>query len=216
MERIATWMVLKPGMQERYREEHRNIWPEVKAGISRFGFHNYSIFIHNQQLYSYFEVDNLERATAMAVGDPDNQRWQAHMHDFFEEGPGIQDGSTIFPVEVFHTDGYAGSLTKYQRVGMLMQLKAGMEQKYTEEHQKIWPEILSGIERAHMRKYSIYLIGRILFSYFEVEDLNNAMQLLANDPDNQRWQVHMAGFFDLGPGIREGTTLYLDEVFHLD
>jgi len=204
MERIATLMVLKPGMEERYRQEHRNIWPEVKVGISRFGFHNYSIFMHGQQLYSYFVVDNLEQATAMAIEDPDNQRWQAHMGDFFEEGPGMQDGSTIYPVEVFHTDGFTGPLVTVQRVGMLMQLKAGMEQAYQEEHQKIWPEILLGIERAHMRKYSIFLIGRILFSYFEVEDLNNAMHLLANDPDNQRWQVHMAGFFDLGRVFERG------------
>ncbi|MFH1909500.1 MAG: L-rhamnose mutarotase [Chloroflexota bacterium] len=216
MERIATFMVLKPGLEERYREEHRNIWPEVKAGISRFGFHNYSIFMHGQQLYSYFEVDNLERAVGMAVEDPDNQRWQAHMRDFFEVGSGIQDGSTIYPVEVFHTDGYTGPLAAVQRVGMLMPLKAGMEQVYQEEHRKIWAEILLGIERAHIRNYSIFLIGRVLFSYFEVEDLHSAMRLLANDPDNQRWQVHMAGLFDLGPGIREGTTLYLDEVFHSD
>jgi L-rhamnose mutarotase len=216
MERLATFMVLKPGMEARYRQEHRDIWPEVRAGISRFGFHHYSIFMHAQELYSYFEVDNLERATGMAVADSDNQRWQVHMRDFFEEGPGIQDGSTIYPAEVFHTDGYTGPLTTVQRVGTLMQLKAGMQQIYKEEHQKIWPEILLGIERAHIRNYSIFLIGRVLFSYFEVEDLNGAMHLLANDPDNQRWQIHMAGLFDLGPGVREGTTLYLDEVFHLD
>jgi L-rhamnose mutarotase len=216
MQHFATFMRLKPGTEMRYREEHRNIWPEVKAGISRFGFHNYSIFIHGQELYSFFEVDNLERATSMAVKDPDNQRWQAHMRDFFDAGPGIQDGSTLYPIEVFYTPGYTGPLTAVQRVGMLMQLKAGMEQRYQEEHQKIWPEILSGIERAHLRKYSIFLIDRVLFSYFEVEDLNNAMHLLANDPDNQRWQVHMADFFDLGPGIRDGTTVYLEEIFHVD
>lgn len=37
MQWIATYMSVKPGMEARYREEHRTIWPEVVAGISRYG-----------------------------------------------------------------------------------------------------------------------------------------------------------------------------------
>ncbi len=215
MQRVATFMAVKPGLEERYVEEHRNIWPEVLDGITRFGIHNYSIFMLGRELYSYLEVDDLEHSTSLAVADPDNQRWQLHMQGFFDVGSGIKDGSTIYPVEVFHTDGYSGVLPVVQRVGMLMQLKSGMEQKYVEEHRNIWPEILAGIERARIRNYSIFLIGRELFSFFEVDDLHGAMSMLANDPDNQRWQVHMAGFFDKRPGIQEETTVYLDEVFHV-
>jgi L-rhamnose mutarotase len=214
MQRVATYMAVKPGLEDRYKEEHRNIWPEVLEGISRFGIRNYSIFMYGRELYSYFEVDDLQRAMAQAAADPDNQRWQVHMADFFDTGPGIQDGSTVHPVEVFHTQGYTGMMVTIQRVGMLMQLKAGMEKAYQEEHQKIWPEILEGISRVKIRSYSIYQIGRVLFSYFQVEDLEKAMQVLAADPDNQRWQAHMAHMFDAGPGIRDGTTVYLKEVFH--
>ena len=66
------------------------------------------------------------------------------------------------------------------------------------------------------RNYSIFQIGRMLFSYFQVEDLDTAMRTLAADPDNQRWQEHMAGMFDVGPGIRDGTTVFLDEVFYVE
>ena len=216
MQRIATYMAVKPGMEERYREEHANIWPEVVEGIRRFGIRNYSIFLQGRELYSYFEVDDLEQAMRMAAADPDNQRWQVHMQDFFDTGPGIQDGSTVYPVEVFHTDGNTEPMQAVQRVGMLMQLKAGMEQAYQEEHRTIWPEIMEGIVRVKIRDYSIFLIGRVLFSYFQVEDLGKAFQELAGDPDNQRWQAHMAGMFDVGPGISNGTTVTLDEVFFVE
>lgn len=216
MPRVATYMALRPGVEERYIEEHRNIWPEVLDGITRFGIRSYSIFIHGRELYSYFEVDNLEQAMALAAADPDNQRWQVHMADFFDTGPGIQDGSTVRPLEVFHTDGYTGSMQTIQRVGMLMQLKPGMEKAYQEEHQNIWPEILEGIARVKIRNYSIFQIGRVLFSYFQVENLDRAMQVLAADPDNQRWQVHIAHMFDVGPGIRDGTTVFLEEVFYVE
>ena len=216
MQRVATFMALKPGLEERYVEEHRGIWPEVLDGITRFGIRSYSIFMQGRELYSYFEVDDLERAMQMAAADPDNQHWQVHMADFFDTGPGIQDGSMVRPLEVFHTDGYMGPMETIQRVGMLMQLKPGMEKAYQEEHQKVWSEILEGIARVKIRNYSIFQIGRVLFSYFQVEDLEKAMQALAADPDNQRWQVHMAHMFDVGPGIREGTTVFLEEVFYVE
>ncbi len=216
MQRVPTYMALKPGLEQRYVEEHQNIWPEVLDGITRFGIRNYSIFIHGRELYSYFEVDDLKRAYELASADPDNQRWQKHMADFFDTGPGIQDYSTVHPVEVFHTDGYTGQMKAGNRVGMLMQLKTGMEQAYQEEHRDVWPEILEGIAKVKIRNYSIFLIGRVLFSYFEVEELEAAMAALAADPDNQRWQKQMAPMFEVGPGIQDRTTVYLKEVFHVE
>ncbi|HET6443372.1 MAG TPA: L-rhamnose mutarotase [candidate division Zixibacteria bacterium] len=215
MQRIATYMAVKPGFEERYVEEHRNIWPEVVDGITRFGIHNYSIFMHGRELYSYFEVKDLQRTSKLAAADPDNQRWQKHMADFFDTGPGIQDGSTVYPVELFHTGGYTGQMEIVHRVGRLMQLKAGMEQIYQEELRSDWPEILAGIARAKIRNYSIFLIGRVLFSYFQVNDLDKALATLATDPENRSWQAHLAPMFDIGPGNREGTSLFLEEVFHI-
>jgi len=216
MQRVATYMAVKPGLEERYLEEHRNIWPEVLEGIRRFGIRNYSIFMQGRELYSYFEVEDLELAFKLAAADPDNQRWQVHMAGFFDTGPGIQDGSTVYPVEVFHIDGYTGQMETIQRVGMLMQLKSGMEQAYREEHRNIWPEIPEGISRVKIRNYSIFQIGRVLFSYFQVEDLDKATRILAADPDNQRWQKHMAPMFDVGSGIRDGTKVFLEEVFYVE
>ncbi len=55
-----------------------------------------------------------------------------------------------------------------------------------------------------------------MFSYFEVDELEQAMQMLANDPVNQKWQAMMAPLMDVGSGIKDGSTVYLEEVFHLD
>lgn len=216
IQRVATLMSVKAGMEERYREEHRNIWPEVVEGITRFGIRNYSLFMRGRELYSYFEVEDLDRAMAMAAADPDNQRWQRHMADFFDVGPGVRDGATVYLEEVFHTDGSDQADVPMQRVATLMQVKAGLEEAYKTAHQEIWPEVLEGIKRFGISNYSIYMHGRTLFSYFEVEDLDGAMAMAAADPDNQRWQEHMVHMFDIGPGIREGTTVYLEEVFHVD
>jgi len=152
----------------------------------------------------------------VAAADPDNQRWQQHMADFFDVGPGVREGATVYLEEVFHTDGSDQTNVPMQRVATLMQVKAGLEEAYKTAHHEIWPEVLEGIARFGICNYSIYMRGHTLFSYFEVENLEVAMAMAAGDPDNQRWQVHMAQMFDVGPGIAEGTTVYLAEVFHVD
>ena len=215
MQRIATYMRLKPGLQAAYRAEHDHIWPEVVAGIRRFGLRNYSIYSHGRELYSYFEMADLDEAMAMAAGDPDNRRWQAHMAGFFEVSPGVGDGSAVSLKEAFHTDGDPDRGTARQRVATLMRLKPGLEAEYKRAHQQIWPEILAGIARAGISNYTIFMTGPTLFSYFEVKDLAAAMATLSADPDNQRWQKHMAHLFDVGPGLQDGTTVYLEELFHL-
>ena len=102
-----------------------------------------------------------------------------------------------------------------QRVATLMVVKEGMEEAYRERHRKVWPEVQAGIERAGIRNYSIFMHGRQLFSYFEVEDLAQAMAIIGADPVNQAWQEYMAPLMDVSAGIRDGSTVYLEEVFHL-
>lgn len=217
MQRVATFMLVKEEMQERYREKHRNVWPEILEGIARYGIENYSIFMMGRTLFSYFEVEDLDKAMAMAAADPVNQKWQEHMAPLMDVGSGVKDGSTAYLKEVFHTDGYSDIMASVQRVATFMLVKGGgMEERYREEHRHVWPEILEGIEKARIRDYSIFMRGRELYSYFEVEDLDKATAMIAADPINQKWQEHMAPLMDVGSGMKDGATVYLEEVFHLD
>jgi len=216
MQRVATLMLVREGLEERYCEEHRNIWPEVVTGITKYGIRNYSIFMRGRTLFSFLEVADLDASMAMAAADPANQRWQEHMAPLMDVGSGVKDGSTVYLDEVFRSEGHGGAMTYVERVATYMQVKPSAEEAYREAHQNVWPEILEGIERVKIRNYSIFMRGRDLYSYFEVEDLDKAMAALAGDPINQRWQEQMAPLMDVGSGVRDSTTEYLEEVFHLD
>jgi L-rhamnose mutarotase len=102
------------------------------------------------------------------------------------------------------------------RYATYMLVKPGMEAEYAERHRNCWPEIIEGAQRAGIRNYSIFMRGRELFSYFETNDLEAAMAQIAADPVNQRWQAHMAPLMDVGSGIKDGSTTYLAEVFHIE
>lgn len=97
-----------------------------------------------------------------------------------------------------------------------MEVKEGLEEVYREAHRHVWPEILECCARAGIRNYTIFMVGTWLYSYFEVDDLEQAMAIVAQDPINQRWQQLMAPLMVVGSGVKDGSTVYLDEVFHLD
>ena len=70
---------LKPGVEERYEEYHRNVWPEVLAANHRVGVTKYVIYRDGLDLFHYIECADFDRAVADLAGDPVNQRWQAEM-----------------------------------------------------------------------------------------------------------------------------------------
>jgi L-rhamnose mutarotase len=102
------------------------------------------------------------------------------------------------------------------RYATYMRVKPGTEEEYAERHRNCWPEIIEGAQRAGIRNYSIFMRGCELFSYFEADDLAASMAQIAADPVNQRWQAYMAPLMDVGSGIKDGSTAYLAEVFHID
>ena len=80
---------LKPGVEDRYEEYHRAVWPDVLKATRRVGITKYVIFRDGLDLFHYIECADYDRAIAELAGDPVNIRWQAEMaplmavaHDF--------------------------------------------------------------------------------------------------------------------------------------
>jgi L-rhamnose mutarotase len=80
---------IKPGVEARYEEYHRAVWPDVLEAIRRVGITKYVIFRDGLDLFHYIECDDYGRAIADLARDPVNIRWQAEMapmmavaHDF--------------------------------------------------------------------------------------------------------------------------------------
>lgn len=80
---------LNPGVEDRYEEYHRAVWPDVLTAMHRVGITKYVIFRDRLELFHYIECDDYDRAIADLARDPVNIRWQAEMapmmavaHDF--------------------------------------------------------------------------------------------------------------------------------------
>jgi L-rhamnose mutarotase len=84
---------LKPGLEERYDNYHKAVWPEVLAGMRRVGITEYVIFRDGLDLFHYIECADYDAAIAELAQSPVNQRWEAEMapmttvaHDFSGKG----------------------------------------------------------------------------------------------------------------------------------
>ena len=77
---------LKPEKIEEYRALHANPWPQVLQTITDCNLRNYSIFIHGDMVFSYFEYIGSDYDADMdkMAQDPVTQKWWTHTHPCFE------------------------------------------------------------------------------------------------------------------------------------
>ena len=70
---------------DEYVEAHRNVWPELLAALRDAGIRNYTIFRNGNEMFGYFESDDLQAAAAHMEAEEVNARWQDAMAGLLEE-----------------------------------------------------------------------------------------------------------------------------------
>jgi L-rhamnose mutarotase len=72
-------MRLLPGAEAEYRRRHAAVWPEMLAELKAAGAANYSIFLDEDRLFGYLEVEDLRRFQEHMGASAVNARWQTDM-----------------------------------------------------------------------------------------------------------------------------------------
>jgi L-rhamnose mutarotase len=98
---------VRPGHEEAYRTAHRAVPPGVLRMIRDCNLRNYSIFLRNSVLYSYFEYVGADFSADMAkmAADPATQGWWRQVGPLQEPFPDRASGEWWAAMEeVFHLD----------------------------------------------------------------------------------------------------------------
>lgn len=107
MKRYGMTIRLKAGSEEEYRRYHAAVWPEVLAMIRDCGIRNYSIYLKDGLLFSYFEYHggNFEQDMARMAAHPKTQEWWAVMKPMQDPLATRRPGEWWAEMaEVFHLD----------------------------------------------------------------------------------------------------------------
>ncbi|ONI46667.1 L-rhamnose 1-epimerase [Candidatus Epulonipiscioides saccharophilum] len=77
MQRYGQVIKVKPDQIENYKYHHKNSWPEINAMIKECNIQNYSIYLKDDFLFSYFEYVGSDYDSDMAkmAADKKTQEW---------------------------------------------------------------------------------------------------------------------------------------------
>jgi L-rhamnose mutarotase len=84
-QRSAFVLDVRPDKIDEYVEAHRAVWPELLDALRAAGIRNYTIFRHGDEMFGYFESDDLEAAGRSMAAQEVNTRWQDAMAELLEE-----------------------------------------------------------------------------------------------------------------------------------
>lgn len=107
MTRYGSVIRLRPDQREEYLRLHAAVWPEVEATIAVCNIRNYTIFLHGDLLFGYYEYVGSDHAADLAkmAADPATRRWWALTDPCQEQLPGTPPGQWWATMaEIWHQD----------------------------------------------------------------------------------------------------------------
>lgn len=107
MERFALVIGISKENQAEYERLHADVWPDVLKQIALSNIHNYSIYLYEELLFSYFEYDGNDFTADMEkmAKDPVTQKWWDLCQPLQIPMPERQDGEWEMRIpEIFHVD----------------------------------------------------------------------------------------------------------------
>ncbi|MBA3842692.1 MAG: L-rhamnose mutarotase [Actinobacteria bacterium] len=100
--RSAFVLRVRPDKIDEYVKAHANVWPDLLSALRAAGIRNYSIFRNGNEVFGYFEADDLEAAAAQMEEQEVNARWQDTMASLLEER--VPDAGPATLEEIFRLD----------------------------------------------------------------------------------------------------------------
>ena len=101
-QRSAFILRVRPEKVDAYLDAHRDVWPEMLDALRGAGIRNYTIFRAGNEMFGYFESDDLDRAASYRASKEVSVRWQDAMADLLEER--VPDAGPPRLEEVFRLD----------------------------------------------------------------------------------------------------------------
>ena len=101
-QRTAFVLHVKPEKVDEYVEAHRNVWPEMLDALRAAGIRNYTIYRNGNEMFGYFEADDLEAAARHVAAQEVNARWQDAMAELLDAR--VPDAGPPALEEIFRLD----------------------------------------------------------------------------------------------------------------
>ena len=106
-----------------------------------------------------------------------------------------------------------------KRYGMAVRLKNDKRDFYIKNHQNVWPEVLSELQKINIKNYSIFLKEDFMFGYLEYDGKNfdKDMAEMQKIPIVDKWTKLMISCFNPFPkNEKNDSWVLMDQIFYLE
>lgn len=101
MNRFAWKGYVMPGKLAEYKRRHDEIWPEMTQVLNDAGIRNYTIWNIRNELFGYYECDDIEYALRVQAESPVVARWDESMKGIMYMDADPATGKQNLPEQVF-------------------------------------------------------------------------------------------------------------------
>jgi len=101
-QRSAFVLHVRPEKIDEYVAAHASVWPEMLDALRGAGIRNYSIFRAGNEVFGYFEADDLAAAEVFLSQQEVSTRWQDHMAPLLDAR--VPDAGPPALEEIFRLD----------------------------------------------------------------------------------------------------------------
>jgi L-rhamnose mutarotase len=173
--RVGSLIKLKPEWAERYAILHKHTFPGVLDRIRKSNIRNYSIFLIDGMLFSYWEyVGDDYDGDMLEIGrDEVTQDWWKLTDPMQEPLETRKEGERWASMdEIFHWSEKIGSNEKNRRMALTARIIGGVEEKVIESLKIAYPILVATLPLTNIENFSVYHKDGCLYSYFEFSDEN--------------------------------------------
>lgn len=168
--RYGSLIKLKPEWEERYVILHKHTFPSVLDRIRKSNIQNYSIFLSDGMLFSYWEYvgddydgDMLEIGRNIVTQD-----WWKLTDPMQEPLETRKEGERWASMdEIFHWSEKSGSNEKSRRIALTARIFGVLENKMVESLKIAYPILVETSDLKEIKNFSVYHKDGCLYSYFE-------------------------------------------------
>ncbi len=209
--RVAGLIKVRPEYEERYIILHKHVFPEVLARIHKSNIRNYSIFLKNGMLFSYYEYVGNDYDTDMkAIGDTVTKEWWKLTDPMQEPLPNRKGGEWWASMEtMFEAHTAETPATEVQRFAFVDNVhpdSIGTFRTFFKNEQKA---LLTFMNTVHLRTLETFYRDGCFYTYVEYSgtDWKRDKDAVADTPEAsglaKRWEKLLRG-----PGSEEMTMVF--------
>lgn len=101
MDKYAWKGKIVPGTIDEYKRRHDALWDEMKEMFREAGIRNYTIWNVGDELFGYYECDDIEHASRVQAESPIVEKWDEYMKDILIMDKDPETGAQPLLTKVF-------------------------------------------------------------------------------------------------------------------